>query len=502
VPGAALPLADEVPFASARKWSAVAFDSPELRGAFALGAIEMLRPALPAAALAPDGPLLAQARAWSDQGLRVLLFAGNTEVTSLHGPDGEPLLPSLEPIALVCLRDELRPQVDETLAAFRQLGIEIKVISGDNPQTVAALARQAGFPAGIRLVSGPELAAMSEAELSQSAAEATIFGRITPAQKDQLVHALMRQGKRVAMMGDGVNDVPALKQASLGIAMESGSTAARQVADMLLLGDSFAALRPAFQEGRRIIGGMTNALYLSLSRVATTTLIIIGVTMVGLGFPFDPAQTGLTTFTIGLPSLLLTLWARPVEPERRLARRIVGFVIPVALLTMLLGLAVYIVDYQFLLTSPLTQQASGRAQELFEGYTGVPFGDVDYATTVATVLAQGSLSIFISWTACLLILFLEPPTRFFLGWRSTVSPDKRPAWLALALFAGLMVVWLNDTVGYYFGILEKPLQITLLILGVVVVWFFAVRAIWRWRLFDRLLGDEADGSGADPGSRP
>ncbi len=95
---------------------------------------------------------------------------------------------------------------------------------------------------------------------------------------------------------------------------------------------------------------------------------------------------------------------------------------------------------------------------------------------------------FISWTACLLILFLEPPSRFFLAWRQEVSPDKRPAWLALGLFALFLIIWSFGPLGYYFGILVKPLPIQLMILGVVVVWFFVVRTIWRLRLFERFLG--------------
>ena len=146
-------------------------------------------------------------------------------------------MPPLTPLALVGLRDELRPQAKETVAAFRQIGLELKVISGDDPRTVAALARQVGFPEDIRLVSGSELAAMSQSEFDQAAAEATIFGRITPEQKNRLVDALLRRGKRVAMMGDGVNDVLALKKATLGIAMQGGSSAAQNVADMVLLHD-------------------------------------------------------------------------------------------------------------------------------------------------------------------------------------------------------------------------------------------------------------------------
>jgi cation-transporting P-type ATPase E len=488
VPGQQRAIVDEVPFASARKWSAVAFDLPEQRGVYVLGAIEMLAPHLSADALTLDGLLWRQAQDWSAQGLRVLLFAWNRDAVMLHDEQGQPRLPMLAPLALVSLGDELRPQARETIAAFAELGMELKVISGDNPQTVAALAKQAGFPGDLRLVSGPELAAMSSAEFDHAAAEATVFGRITPEQKDMLVDALLRQGKRVAMMGDGVNDVPALKKASLGIAMQSGSSAARNVADMILLKDSFNALRPAFQEGRRIIGGMTTALYLFLTRVATTTLIIIAVTMLGLGFPFDPAQVALTTFTVGVPAFFLTLWARPSQFDEGLLRSIARFVFPAAIITMLMAVGIYVTDYRSLLDSPLSTGQEEWANQIFEAYTGVAPAAQDYAETVATVLAQGSLSIFISWTACGLILFLEPPSRFFLGWRDEVSADKRPAWLALGLFILFMIIWSFEPLGYYFGILVKPLPIVALIMGMVVIWFFVMRTVWRLHLFERFLG--------------
>ncbi len=492
VPGEQRPIADEVPFASARKWSALAFARvarvPGPHGVYVLGAWEMLQPYLPPAVVTPDSVLPKQVHAWSSQGLRVLLFAYNPEVTTLHNAAEQPQLPTLTPLALVSLRDELRPQAKETIATFRQLGVELKVISGDNPGTVAALAKQAGFPPDIQLVSGPELEAMSPAEFDQAAVEATVFGRIKPEQKDQLVDALMRHGKRVAMMGDGVNDVLALKKASLGIAMQSGSSAARNVADMILLNDSFAALRPAFQEGRRIIGGMSSALYLFLTRVATTTLIIIGVTMVGLDFPFDPAQVALTTFTVGIPAFFLTLWARPQRLQANLLSSLARFVFPVAIVTMLMAVAIYVIDYRSLLTSPLTSEDQAWAVELFESYTGVEAGTTAYSNAIATVLAQGSVSMFISWTACLLILFLEPPSRFFLGWRTEVSLDKRPAWLALALYLLFWIIWSYDPLGAYFGILVKPFFISAIIMGVVVVWFFVVRTVWRLQLFERFLG--------------
>jgi cation-transporting ATPase E len=214
--GTQCPVVDEVAFASARKWSALAFgetadhrpatagdgsgsssdltiasggqrsagSGQSLRGVYVLGAVEMLSPYLPLEVVGPESPLSQQLQSWSEQGLRVLLFAHNPQVTRLHNGDGQPELPPLTPLALVSLSDELRPQVKETIAAFRQLGIELKVISGDNPQSVAALAKQAGFPPEVKLVSGPALTGMSQAEFDQAAAETTIFGRITPEQKE------------------------------------------------------------------------------------------------------------------------------------------------------------------------------------------------------------------------------------------------------------------------------------------------------------------------------
>lgn len=276
--------------------------------------------------------------------------------------------------------------------------------------------------------------------------------------------------------------------------MQSGSSAARNVADMVLLNDSFGVLRPAFHEGRRIIGGMSNSLYLFLTRVATTTLIIMAVTMVGLDFAFDPAQVALTTFSVGVPAFFLTLWARPERLEEDLLPSLARFVSPAAIVGMLMGVGIYVVDYNVVLNSPLVQpDLPDRVRQVYESYTGVAFGSEGYEDIVATVTAQGSLSIFVSWISCFVILFLEPPSRFFLGWRREVSPDKRPAFLAAGLFVLFLVIWSVPSIGYYFGILVKPLPITMIILGLVVIWFFLVRAIWRANLFERILGlDEVE----------
>src|SRR5919107_376708 len=198
--------------------------------------------------------------------------------------------------------DELRPNVDKALNGFRDAGIALKVISGDNPETVAALARQAGLSGDVQLVSGLDLDGMDESQFTEAAERSTVFGRVTPEQKQRLVEALRGNGHYVAMTGDGVNDVLSLKQANLGIAMQSGSQATRGVADIVLTNDSFAVLPHAITEGQRIIAGMQNVLKLFLSRTFFLALLIIAVAMVGT-FPFSPRQSALLSFlTAGIPA--------------------------------------------------------------------------------------------------------------------------------------------------------------------------------------------------------
>jgi cation-transporting P-type ATPase E len=480
---------DEIPFASARKWSALAFDGGAQHGVYALGAVEMLAPFLPADAMAVDGVLARQVAEWSDHGLRVLLFASNRDATTLHDANGEPQLPPLTPLALVALTDELRPQAKETIAAFANLGIQLKIISGDNPQTVAALAKQAGLPDNLRLVSGPVLAQLSPEVFDQVAAETTVFGRIAPEQKEQIVASLIRQGHYVAMMGDGVNDALSLKKAKLGIAMESGSNVTRNVADMILLNDSFAALLPALTEGKRIVGGLSISLYLFLARVVTSMLLIIAIRMIGLGFPYEPSQVALTLFTVGIPTLLLTWWARPETPQPDLLRRLLRFVLPAAIVTTIFGVGIYTFFYTIIEQGVQTTAIPADAVARWEAYTGLLYQtDAGFGVAAASIVAQTALSTFVSLAAFGLILFLEPPFRFFTGW-VPVSPDKRPALLALALAIIYVVVLVTPITANYFGLVTPgpqgpELKVMLITLP---LWFLSLRTIWRAKLFDRLL---------------
>jgi cation-transporting ATPase E len=402
--------------------------------------------------------------------LRVLLFA--------HCPDGEaaaddgaaPQLPApLTPLGLVALSDELRPEATATLRRFEEAGVGLKIISGDHPQTVAALARQAGFTAkgtGRDVVSGEELATLTDKELARTVCDASIFGRINPEQKETMVRLLRAEGHYVAMTGDGVNDALALKEANLGIAMQSGSQATRHVADIVLLDDSFAALPHVLLEGQRILHGMHDILRLYLTRILCLSLLVLSVGIIGIGFPFTPPQSAfISTITLTVPSVLLGLWARPGPvPQGRLIRKLMHFVIPAVLSVTVAGLAVYII---FLQRAPVPGQS-----------------------TVAT--AQEALMLAAIACGLVLIIFVEPPTPFWVG-GDTFSGDRRPALLALGLLLLATLAHATDPVRRLYGFLILRPEDYLIIGGVVLIWALMVRFIWRARLVERYLHVEFDG---------
>jgi cation-transporting ATPase E len=448
--GQARRVEDEIPFSSERKWSALAFDDPALQGVYVLGAPEVLQSQL---RFDPDlGPQIDE---WAAEGLRVLLFAYRPDNTSLHDAEGEPQLPSgLIPLSLLSFSDELRPEAQETLRHFAELGIRLKIISGDNPHTVAALYRQVGFAEDIRLVSGLAMEGMDDAQLEEVAEEATIFGRITPQQKEKLVRLFRSKGYYVAMIGDGVNDVLSLKQADVGIAMQSGSQATRSVADIVLLGDSFAALPIAFREGQRIIKGMEDIVRLLMTRTFYVMLLVIATQVAGMAFPVTPKHNSvLALLTVGIPILAIAAWARPGTPPRSVIRSTSHFVFPAAFTVSVVSLAVYLA---FLRTA----------------------GDLEIARTALTTVTV--------LCGLVLIPFVEPPTEWWVG-GDVLSGDWRPALLALGMLGLFGVITAVPSLRDFFEL--TPLRgLDYLLIGIVVaVWALLLRLIWRARLFERLL---------------
>ena len=484
LPGEEWAVREEVAFSSALRWSAVATAD----GVFVLGAHDALAPVLSGA------PLTETVAALAGRGLRVLVFARATGPASeraiaLRDPQGSPVLPALEPLAVVALTDELRPDVQSTIDGLLSQGVELKVLSGDDPRTVAALATQAGLTTG-RPVSGAELDELSDEQLDALVAGTVVFGRVAPAQKERIVASLRRQGHYVAMIGDGVNDARALKQAHVGVAMRSGSSVTRDVADIVLVDDSFAALLPAQREGRRIINGIAVSMYVFLARVATQGLVILAVTMLGLGFPYSPTQVGLTLLTVGVPTLFLTLWARSDPPDENLLGSLARFVIPAAVVTAACGVAVYAYLYTRVMAGLSSTNAPTFVIEEFQRYTGLTYTDAEFTTAAATIGAQTGLSTYVCFASFGLILFLEPPTRFFASWTAP-STDKRPTALVIALVAAFIGVLFVPTLSDYFGLTGPALPVFTAVLPALLVWFVLLSAAYRFRVLDRVLGLDA-----------
>jgi cation-transporting ATPase E len=478
LPGADSTVLDEIPFSSSLRWSAVRTHED----LWVLGAPEALAPAL------HGGDLADAVGGRTATGLRVLVFARATDQKALLRDAGNrPQLPPLEPLAVVALADELRSDVAETIARMSAEGISLKVLSGDDPATVAALAARAGVAAAAP-VHGGTLDALPDPELDGVVGGASVFGRIAPEQKERIVASLRRQGRYVAMVGDGVNDARALKAAQVGVAMRSGSAVTRDVADIVLTDDSFGALLPARQEGRRIINGIAISTQVFLARVATQGLVILTVTMLGLGFPYSPTQVGLTLFTVGIPTLFLSTWARPSEPDRHLLATLGRFVVPAALATAGGGVAVYTYLYTFISNGLAGANPPAAVITEFEGYTGLTYGvDAGFGEAAATVGAQTGLSTFVSLASILLILFLEPPSRLFASW-TAASPDRRPTVLVAVLIALVIAVLFTPALSGYFGLTHAAQPVYTVVLPALAVWFLALSAAYRLRLLDRVLG--------------
>ena len=478
---------DEVAFSSARKWSALAFDdaSGGMKGVYVLGAMEMLQQYF-----APDAAAQAQLQSWSDEGLRVLAFACNADVITLHGADKQPALPPLRLLAVVSFSDELRPHLAETIQAFTKNGVKLKVISGDNPQTVAALARQAGFPGDLKTVSGPELAAMTAGERAQAAAEATIFGRVSPQQKEQLVDDLRAQGEFVAMTGDGVNDVLSLKKADIGIAMQSGSSATRSVAGIVLLGDSFEAMPKAVTEGQRIVASIQNILKTFMVTVFAMLLLVVAIGILQLGFPFTAAQnTMMSFFARGAPPAILSLTAVAAVQRTRLTRNIIHFTLPAALLLFVFGLLIYTGAF-FVTQRGLAQiTVTPEITSLIERTARVAAGSLSQAQIEQAAIyysAQTALVTFFVITGVLLMLFAEPPIQWFAG-----GSPYRGSWLvvgaAAALIAGYAVVMLVPALREFFELVPLPPLFYAIIAGATALWVVLQRWVYRRHLLERFL---------------
>ncbi len=287
----------EVPFTSTRKWGAIVLPQETL----IMGAPERV--------LCPeDHDAIEQARKLAAQGLRVLALSRTFKPMQ----DGA-LDPARDSLALIILSDEVRDDIQETLASLRQQNVALKVISGDNVETVREIAHQAGMET-TEAYTGDQLEAMSEGELERAASEGHVFARIEPETKRKLIAALKRQGHYVAMVGDGVNDVPALKEAHLAVAMNDGAQIAKDIADIVLLNNALTTLPLAFKEGRMTTQTIFGTSKIFLVKNVYSLLFFLFAGLMLMPFPLNPIHISWVTFgVINVPATLIAF--RILKPE-------------------------------------------------------------------------------------------------------------------------------------------------------------------------------------------
>jgi len=334
----------EVPFSSEWKWSGVTLAGDGAGATYVLGAPDVLAEA--GALDLPPG----LARALEQEtaaGRRVVAFGQSEAALPADATAAPP--PPLTPLALVVLEETLRPDAAETIATMRAEEVDLKLISGDARATVTAVAYAVGVPREAGVVEGSDLPEDPD-ELAAVALANTIFCRIKPEQKKALVAALVDAGRYVAMIGDGVNDVPALKQARMAVAMGSGTQVTKGVADVVLLKDQFSRLPEAVGEGRRIARNIHRLGRLYLTKTVYAAALILLVAVPGFAFPFLPRHLTLAAFlTIGVPSFVLALMPSDGPLYRgRLLRALAAFAVPAGLATALGSiLSFFLVDTVF-----------------------------------------------------------------------------------------------------------------------------------------------------------
>ncbi|MBZ0284721.1 MAG: cation-translocating P-type ATPase [Anaerolineae bacterium] len=279
----------EIPFSSARKWGAVVFPDETL----IMGAPERILPK-------DDRGYSAHASELAAKGLRVLAFASASEAP----PDGH-LDGKAEPLALIVLSDQIRDDIQDTLNAFHEQNVKLKVISGDNLETVRSIALASGLDVQ-QSYTGDQLDAMNDPELEGAVGQANLFARIEPDTKRRIIAALKRQGEYVAMVGDGVNDVPALKEAHLAISMNDGAQISKDVAEIVLLNNAMSTLPKAFEEGKMITQTIFSTMKLFLTKNYYNIVLIFFIGFMTLPFPTTPIQISwITLGTVNLPATLI-----------------------------------------------------------------------------------------------------------------------------------------------------------------------------------------------------
>ncbi|MET9098537.1 HAD-IC family P-type ATPase [Streptomyces antibioticus] len=415
---------ESLPFSSARKYSGASFSEGNGENStWLLGAPDVL--------LDPGDPALDETDRLNEQGLRVLLLA-----RAARDLDDPAVAKGARPTALVVLEQRLRPDAADTLRYFAEQNVQAKVISGDNAVSVGAVAGKLGLDG--RTVDARRLPGERDA-MGRALDEGTVFGRVTPQQKRDMVGALQARGHTVAMTGDGVNDVLALKDADIGVAMGSGSEATRAVAQIVLLNNSFATLPSVVAEGRRVIGNITRVATLFLVKTVYSVLLALLVVCWQVEYPFLPRHlTLLSTLTIGVPAFFLALAPNKERARPHFVRRVMRYSIPGGVLAGVATFVTYLIARHH--------------------YTGE--GSLDAETSVATL----TLFLISMWV---LAIIARPYTL----WRVLLVASMGGAFLLV-----LAVPWLQE----FFALKLVGMTMPWIAVAVAAVAAAALEVTWTW----------------------
>ncbi|CAM5345820.1 MULTISPECIES: HAD-IC family P-type ATPase [Streptomyces] len=420
-----------LPFSSARKYSGASFDEGGTTArTWLLGAPDVL--------LAPGAEALAETDALNERGLRVLLLSRAEAGLDAADPGA-----GATPTALVVLEQRLRPDAADTLRYFEEQHVAAKVISGDNAVSVGAVAGKLGLPGAERTYDARKLP-KEPAALADTLDENTVFGRVTPQQKRDMVGALQSHGHTVAMTGDGVNDVLALKDADIGVSMGSGSEATRAVAQIVLLNNSFSTLPSVVAEGRRVIGNITRVATLFLVKTVYSVLLAVLVVLSQTEYPFLPRHlTLLSTLTIGVPAFFLALAPNKERAQPHFVKRVMRYAIPGGVIAALATFTTYM-----------------TARAYYTGPDSLP------AETSAATLTLFLVSVWV------LAIIARPYTWWRIGLVAT---------MAGAFVVVLLVPWLQD----FFALRLVGSVMPWAAVGIAVVAAGLVEVVWR--IVDRRL---------------
>ncbi|MFD3735704.1 HAD-IC family P-type ATPase [Streptomyces sp. NPDC058632] len=415
---------DALPFSSARKYSGAAFTEGDgTASVWLLGAPDVL--------LDAGDPALARTGRLNEQGLRVLLLARGE-----RGLDDPEAAVGVRPTALVVLEQRLRPDAADTLAYFAEQDVDAKVVSGDNAVSVGAVAGKLGLAGTV--VDARGLPAGRDA-MAGALDEGTVFGRVTPQQKRDMVGALQSRGHTVAMTGDGVNDVLALKDADIGVAMGSGSEATRAVAQIVLLDNSFATLPSVVAEGRRVIGNITRVATLFLVKTVYSVLLAVLVVCSQVEYPFLPRHlTLLSTLTIGVPAFFLALAPNKERARPNFVRRVMRYAIPGGALAALATFTTYLIARRH--------------------YSGE--GALDAETSAATL----TLFLISLWVLAIV-------ARPYTWWRIALVATMGAGFLLV-----LVVPWLQE----FFALKLVGMTMPWVAVGIAAVAAATLEFLWKW----------------------